>query len=31
MAITAAKRQEVTALRHVVLAVADVAMLFGGV
>jgi hypothetical protein len=31
MAITAAKRQEVAALRHSVLAVADVATLFGGV
>jgi hypothetical protein len=31
MAITAAKRQEVAALRHAVLAVADVATLFGGV
>ncbi len=30
MAITAAKRQEVAALRHVVLAIADVATLFGG-
>ncbi len=31
MAITAAKRQEVAALRYLVLAVADFAMLFGGV
>jgi hypothetical protein len=31
MAITAAKRQEVAVLRHAVLAVANVATLFGGV
>jgi hypothetical protein len=31
MAITAAKRQEVAAHRYAVLAVADVATLFGGV
>jgi hypothetical protein len=31
MAIAAAKCQEVAALRHAVLAVADVATLFGGV
>jgi hypothetical protein len=31
MAITAAKRQEVAALCHAVLAIADVATLFGGV
>ncbi len=30
-AITAAKRQEVAAFRHAVLAVTDVATLFGGV
>jgi hypothetical protein len=30
-AITPAKRQEVAAFRHAVLAIADVAMLFGGV
>jgi hypothetical protein len=31
MVITVAKRQEVAALRHAVLAVADVATLFGDV
>jgi hypothetical protein len=31
MAITAAKRQEVATLSHTVLAVANVATLFGGV
>jgi hypothetical protein len=31
MAITAARRQEVALHRYTVLAVADVAMLFGGV
>jgi hypothetical protein len=31
MAVTVANRQEVAAIRHAVLAIADVATLFGGV